>query len=883
MVNRKILFSVTVIAILTLSVAGAWAGETDAAISGSVVKWSQPPDMEFGVNIQSTEVEPIVADDWQCRDPRPVTDVHFWGSYIRWEEYNPNPPLQPPGVESFMIRIYKDVPTGGPTDQNYSHPGELLYETEVKVFDEGYVASIPHPNRTYEHKFYYSLDLPEPFVQERGTIYWISIAAVMPPNGYDYPWGWETSDVHWNDNACRSVSGGYPWYWYEITPGMLPWWYPHKTVDMAFELTVPYEPPLNTKWEQLPDLTPNGIDIKVDDERVLADDFECTFPSLLTDVHFWGSWKDDWKGNITKIHLSIHSDDPIGPGGTNPYNNYSMPDELLWARDFSPDEFDEMLYHTMPDGLYEWWWDPVTGNLTPYGDTQVWQYNIRIDPDEAFHQNGSKERPVIYWLDISVKTEPDEFEFGWKTRQWPNHFMDDAVYWDDDGLWQELRYPQGHELEGYSIDMAFMLTFEEVLRLDWGDAPDGAAAPGYPTLASSNGANHVIVPGFHLGRTIRVSQESSPGAGDFDANILGYVSPYVTADTTAGYYQYNTPYAASFNGPAPALTSDRSHLFLADTADGLSLFVVHDKPGDGSGGTTTMHWTLAGDMAGVLVLDDPGEPVTVSGGGTIFDSSHSWAQCCTDGMAFGSLDGGWTMIGAFTNAISDTGMDAWHVYASDGSSIPLALETNRSVRLDYQYPIDPEPDGQPHPLALGDDNDGNDDENGVVFNTPLVPGKPAVVTVTASAPGVLQGWIDFDANRSWADPNEQIFADQLLSAGPNVLTFNVPATAAIGRTFARFRFSTVRGLPFDGPAPDGEVEDYMVRVRCECGDVDCSGTVNIMDVRLLMNNVSCSGYPVDPWAGDVTGNGVIDSDDVQLLVAHVFNPAGYLLNCDNGI
>jgi hypothetical protein len=196
---------------------------------------------------------------------------------------------------------------------------------------------------------------------------------------------------------------------------------------------------------------------------------------------------------------------------------------------------------------------------------------------------------------------------------------------------------------------------------------------------------------------------------------------------------------------------------------------------------------------------------------------------------------------------------------------------------------DAETDGQPHPHALGDDNDGNDDENGVVFNTPLVPGKPAQVTVTASGPGLLQGWIDFDANWSWADPGEQIFTDQSLVAGPNVLNFNVPATAAIGRTFARFRFSTVGGLPFYGPARDGEVEDYMVRIRCDCGDVDCSGTVNIMDVRLLMNNVSCSGYPVDPWAGDVTGNGIIDSGDVQLLVAHVFNPAGHLLNCSTPV
>jgi C1A family cysteine protease len=747
-------------------------------------------------------------------------------------------------------------------------------EYEIYVWDGYFGSEITHQTGTCQECGYYSIPLNTPILIGAGQQFTVGVNMTTPGYGYPIP-----AECKISGDVDPPIQAGVSFIrhfssssWADLAD---------YGCNAGLRARMASEPlPENTKWVQLPDLTPNGIDIKVDDERVLADDFECTFPSLLTDVHFWGSWKFDEKGEIENIHLSIHSDDPVGEGGTNPDNQYSMPDELLWKGDFGPDEFEEMLYHTMPDGLYEWWWDPVTEKLIQNGDTQVWQYNIRIDPDEAFHQNGSKERPVIYWLDISVKT--NDGDFGWKTRQWPEHFMDDAVYWD--GLWQELRYPQGHELEGDSIDMAFMLTFEEAVHLDWGDAPDNASAPGYPTLASSNGARHVIVPGFHLGRTIRVSQESSPGAGDFDANILGYVSPYVTANTTAGYYQYGTPYGASFNGPAPALTSDRSHLFLADTADGLSLFVVHDKPVDGSGGTTTMRWTLAGDMAGVLVLDDPGESVTVSGGGTIFDSSHSWAQCCTDGMAFGSLDGGWTMIGAFTNAISSTGMNAWHIYASDGSSIPLALETNRRVRLDYQYPIDPEPDGQPHPYALGDDNGGNDDENGVVFNTPLVPGKPAQVTVTASANGRLQGWIDFDADSSWADPGEQIFADQSLAAGTNVLTFNVPATAAIGRTFARFRFSTMPGLPFDGPAPDGEVEDYMVRIRCDCGDVDCSGTVNIMDVRLLMNHVADpTGYPVDSVTGNVDGVGGIDMADVQLLVAHVFNPAGHPLNCDNGI
>ena len=72
---KKVLFTLSFVAIFLMVTTGAWA------TNGDDVKWSQLPDMEFGVNIQSTEVEPIIADDWECRDPRPVTDVHFWGSY----------------------------------------------------------------------------------------------------------------------------------------------------------------------------------------------------------------------------------------------------------------------------------------------------------------------------------------------------------------------------------------------------------------------------------------------------------------------------------------------------------------------------------------------------------------------------------------------------------------------------------------------------------------------------------------------------------------------------------------------------------------------------------------------------------------------------------
>jgi len=126
--------------------------------------------------------------------------------------------------------------------------------------------------------------------------------------------------------------------------------------------------------------------------------------------------------------------------------------------------------------------------------------------------------------------------------------------------------------------------------------------------------------------------------------------------------------------------------------------------------------------------------------------------------------------------------------------------------------IDAEGDGRPSAAANGDDTYISDDEDGVVFNTPLTPGTAATITVTASAAGKLDAWIDFNADGDWSDPGERIFAGRSLVAGANVLTFNVPAEAVLGKTFARFRLSSA-GV--DGPtgfAMDGEVEDYAVDI-----------------------------------------------------------------------
>jgi len=118
--------------------------------------------------------------------------------------------------------------------------------------------------------------------------------------------------------------------------------------------------------------------------------------------------------------------------------------------------------------------------------------------------------------------------------------------------------------------------------------------------------------------------------------------------------------------------------------------------------------------------------------------------------------------------------------------------------------IDAEPNGLPHPSALGDDNNNLDDEDGVVFPPFMQPGQVVSITVTASlGTGLLQGWLDMNADGDFNDLGEQIFQNFPLPAGSSLVSFNVNAGAKLGATFARFRLSTVNNLGYTGPAPDG--------------------------------------------------------------------------------
>ncbi len=124
--------------------------------------------------------------------------------------------------------------------------------------------------------------------------------------------------------------------------------------------------------------------------------------------------------------------------------------------------------------------------------------------------------------------------------------------------------------------------------------------------------------------------------------------------------------------------------------------------------------------------------------------------------------------------------------------------------------VDTENDAVASSNALGDGTD----EDGVVISGGFVPGKPKNITVTASqAGGLLNAWIDWNADGDWADTNERIFTNRALVVGANLLTINVPTGLSSATTFARFRLSTTPGLGVTGLATNGEVEDYQVSIN----------------------------------------------------------------------
>ncbi|MCA9211587.1 MAG: hypothetical protein KDB27_00860 [Planctomycetales bacterium] len=354
-------------------------------------------------------------------------------------------------------------------------------------------------------------------------------------------------------------------------------------------------------------------------------------------------------------------------------------------------------------------------------------------------------------------------------------------------------------------------------RLDYGDAPDRP----YPTLRANNGAAHIIDPEVYLGRGV-------------DPELDGQPSINADGDDSSPAFAMDDEDGVRFLTPVVPGGTTRVEV-IASTDGYLNAWIDFDRDGVWTNGTAENVFSAQPLNAGVNLLSfnvpadaKPG-PNEATYSRWRFSTTHKLLNPDAsipddqDGrIPNGEVEDHLVFIQDAPRAELDFGDAPERPYPTTLANGGAYHKINPDVFLGRG--VDADPDGQPSPAAMKDDLDAAfDDEDGVNFLTPLVPGQVAQVEVIASTDGFLNAWVDFDRDGDWQPgTSDEIFFAQPLVAGSNILSFNVPADAKPGPnepTFSRWRFSTTdrvltpkEGSP-TGATPDGEVEDHIVFIQ----------------------------------------------------------------------
>ncbi len=197
---------------------------------GHKMHYPQLPDPN-GWDVDMTAPN-ILADDWQCSQSGPVTDVHFWFSWwqdLTWE------------IDSIHVSIHENIPDPDPTDPNtFSMPGQPLWERDffmgeftVRPYESGLQGFLIPPDEAYPEDHFETwqcniVDIVDPFFQETNEIYWLDLSVNVP--NPDARIGWKTSmSPQFMDNAVYfSAIGWQPLY----EPPLF-----EESIDLAFVIT----------------------------------------------------------------------------------------------------------------------------------------------------------------------------------------------------------------------------------------------------------------------------------------------------------------------------------------------------------------------------------------------------------------------------------------------------------------------------------------------------------------------------------------------------------------------------------------------------------------------------------------------------------------------
>jgi len=194
-------------------------------------------DIAFG---PTTGSQLLLADDWLCTQTGAVSDIHFWISF-QGDEWSKDPA----DVGPLWVGLWSNQP-GSKLPPKPSRPLDRLWARSFKHYeytfrqdgqgDQGFYnpETGEYTGKT-DHKLIYQInitDIPNPFIQEEGKVYWLSLQMDMHPD--DGTIGWKTSSEQWADDAVWTSwpYGDKPIPWHPIQDPRT-----GESLDLAFVIT----------------------------------------------------------------------------------------------------------------------------------------------------------------------------------------------------------------------------------------------------------------------------------------------------------------------------------------------------------------------------------------------------------------------------------------------------------------------------------------------------------------------------------------------------------------------------------------------------------------------------------------------------------------------
>jgi hypothetical protein len=373
--------------------------------------------------------------------------------------------------------------------------------------------------------------------------------------------------------------------------------------------------------------------------------------------------------------------------------------------------------------------------------------------------------------------------------------------------------PTGAQVDGEVEDYPVAIA-----AIDFGDLPDpaaGTASGDYNTREADNGASHTIVPGLFMGATVDPEGDGQPNAAASGDDLNG------APDDEDGV---NVADLNLVGGTAASIRVTVTN--TTGTPARLCGFI--DFNGDGTLETTATATVPTGTVGAVQVLNFGTVPLTaVPATYARFRFDTGVGACVATGAApNGEVED--YPLGVAQLDYGDLPNTYGTLFAQNGARHPIVP----GLRLGANE--DAEGDGQPTPVANGDDvNGAPDDEDGItVADLSFTAGTAATVRATASnltgAPAQLCGFVDFNGDGDFADAGETatpVGVPAGSNNAPFTLNFGTVPLNAAASSYARFRLSTDVGACSPvGLATNGEVEDYPTGVTAlDFGDLPDTG------------------------------------------------------------